>query len=50
MPEAAGRELSEIGWKWVRPKDAVKALIPGGGVFFMMDEEDVRNICHSREQ
>ena len=45
MPEAAGRELSEIAMEMgVGPKDAVKALIPGGGVFFMMDEEDVRNI------
>ena len=45
MPEAAGRELSEIAMEMgLDPKDAVKALIPGGGVFFMMDEEDVRNI------
>jgi N-acyl-D-amino-acid deacylase len=45
MPEAAGRELSEIAQELgVSQQEAVLSLIPGGGVFFMMDEDDVRRI------
>ena len=45
MPEAAGRELSEITEQLgVSEQAALEALIPGGGIFFMMDEEDVRRI------
>ena len=45
MPEAAGRELSEIAKELgVSMKDAAEYLCPGGGIFFVMDEEDVRRI------
>lgn len=45
MPEYAGRELSEIaGELGMSEKDAAEALSPGGGIFFMMAEEDVRRI------
>ena len=45
FPEAAGRELSEIAAELgISEQEAVKALSPGGGIFFMMDEEDVRRI------
>ena len=45
MPQAAGRELSEIADELgVSQQEAIDALIPGGGIFFMMDEADVRRI------
>jgi N-acyl-D-amino-acid deacylase len=45
MPEYAGRELSEIAKELgMSEKEAVEALNPGGGIFFMMDEEDVQRI------
>ncbi|MEE3122147.1 MAG: D-aminoacylase [SAR324 cluster bacterium] len=45
MPDAAGRDLSAIAAEMgVTEQDAVEALIPGGGIFFMMDEKDVRRI------
>jgi N-acyl-D-amino-acid deacylase len=45
FPEAAGRELSEIAKELaMSEQEAVEALSPGGGIFFMMDEEDVRRI------
>lgn len=45
MPEFAGEELSEIAEKLgVSMNEAVEALCPGGGIFFTMDEEDVRRI------
>ena len=45
FPEAAGRELSEIAEELaMSEQEAVEALSPGGGIFFMMDEEDVRRI------
>jgi N-acyl-D-amino-acid deacylase len=45
FPEAAGRELSEIAVELgMSEQEAVKALSPGGGIFFMMDEADVRRI------
>ncbi|MBC8258476.1 MAG: D-aminoacylase [SAR324 cluster bacterium] len=44
-PEYAGKELSKIALELgVSEKDAVDALSPGGGIFFMMDEDDVRRI------
>ena len=44
-PEAAGRDLAEIAAEMGLDPDAtVDALMPAGGIFFMMDEEDVRRI------
>ncbi|MSO53863.1 MAG: D-aminoacylase [Rhodospirillales bacterium] len=44
-PECAGRELADIARDWgVDPVDAAKRLQPAGGIFFMMDEGDVRRI------
>ena len=45
FPEAAGRELSEIAEELaMSEQEAVEALSPGGGIFFMMDEADVCRI------
>ena len=45
FPESAGRELSEIAEEFgVSEQETAEALSPGGGIFFMMDEEDVRRI------
>jgi N-acyl-D-amino-acid deacylase len=44
-PEVAGRDLAEVAADWgVDIKEAVARLIPAGGIFFMMDEEDVQRI------
>lgn len=44
-PEAAGRDLAEIAADWgVEIAEAVSRLTPAGGIFFMMDEEDVQRI------
>ena len=44
-PEMIGRDLSDIADDWgVSQKEAVERLKPGGGVYFSMDEEDVRRI------
>ena len=44
-PEAAGRDLAEIAAEMgLDTEAAVDALMPAGGIFFMMDEEDVRRI------
>jgi N-acyl-D-amino-acid deacylase len=44
-PEMAGRDLSDIAAEMgVSEEDAIQALLPAGGIFFMMDEEDVRRI------
>ena len=44
-PEAAGRKLSELAREMgVSEAEAVDALMPAGGIFFMMDEADVRRI------
>jgi N-acyl-D-amino-acid deacylase len=49
-PEMQGRWLADISREWgVAPKDAAKRLVPAGGVFFQMDEADVRRImAHER--
>ena len=45
VPEAAGRDLAEIAAEWGVPAEAaVERLKPAGGVYFLMDEEDVRRI------
>ena len=45
VPEAAGRDLAEIAAEWDVPAEAaVERLKPAGGVYFLMDEDDVRRI------
>lgn len=45
VPEAAGRDLAEIAGEWGVPAEAaVERLKPAGGVYFLMDEDDVRRI------
>ena len=44
-PEMAGRELEDIAREWGCDKlEAVRRLQPGGAIYFMMREDDVRNI------
>jgi N-acyl-D-amino-acid deacylase len=44
-PEVAGRDLTEIAQEMgLGPFEAADALQPAGGIFFTMDEEDVRRI------
>jgi len=44
-PKVAGRDLKDIAEEMgLSEADAVEALIPAGGIFFMMDEKDVRAI------
>jgi len=44
-PEAQGRDLDEIAAEMgLTRDDAVAALLPAGGIFFMMDEADVRQV------
>ena len=45
QPAAAGRDLAEIAAEMgLDPEATVDALLPAGGIFFMMDEADVRRI------
>jgi len=45
VPEAAGRELSEIAREWgCTIKEAAERLLPAGAIYFQMDEADVRRI------
>jgi N-acyl-D-amino-acid deacylase len=44
-PEMAGRDLADIAAEWgVAEKAAAQRLMPGGGVYFQMDEADVRRV------
>ncbi len=44
-PDQAGRELSSIAADWgVTPAAAAQRLQPGGGIFWIMDEGDVRRV------
>jgi len=44
-PEMAGRDLQEIADGWNCDRDAaIRRLSPAGGIYFMMDEADVRRI------
>jgi len=44
-PEVAGRDLDEIAAEMGLERDAaVEALSPAGGIFFVMDEDDVQRI------
>jgi N-acyl-D-amino-acid deacylase len=44
-PEMVGRDLGDIATEWnVSQHEAAERLKPGGAVYFMMDEDDVRRI------
>ncbi|NYH97983.1 N-acyl-D-amino-acid deacylase family protein [Cupriavidus plantarum] len=44
-PDVAGRYLEEIAEAWGRSRrEVAEALVPGGAVYFIMDEGDVRDI------
>lgn len=44
-PQAAGRALDEVARELgCEPLEAVERLKPGGGIYFMMDEEDLERI------
>ncbi|MFQ5775171.1 MAG: amidohydrolase family protein [Kiloniellaceae bacterium] len=44
-PDAAGRDLADIAAELgVSPDEAIDVLSPAGGIFFMMDEADVRRV------
>ncbi len=49
-PEAQGRWLADIAREWgVDQRAAAERLVPAGGIFFQMDEADVRRIlAHPR--
>lgn len=45
FPAFAGRDLGDIaGELGLSERDTIDALVPAGGIFFMMDEEDVSRI------
>ena len=45
IPEAAGRELADLAQEWnMSIQEAADAILPAGGVFYMMSEEDVQAI------
>jgi N-acyl-D-amino-acid deacylase len=44
-PEMSGRMLDSIAMEWgVSDREAAERLLPAGGIFFQMDEADVRRI------
>lgn len=44
-PESAGRDLSEIARAWrCMPAEAAKRLKPGGAIYFLQSEDDMRRI------
>lgn len=44
-PEANGRELADVAAEWkMSQRAAVERLMPAGGIFFGMDEADVRRV------
>jgi len=44
-PEMAGRELADIAAEWqLSGKEAAERLLPGGAIYFQLDESDVRAI------
>ena len=45
MPEHAGRDLAEVAHEMgVSQEEAAERLMPGGAIYFAMDEEDVRRV------
>jgi N-acyl-D-amino-acid deacylase len=49
-PEMGGRMLSDVAAEWaVSQREAAERLLPAGGIYFQMDEADVRRIlAHER--
>lgn len=48
MPEASGRDLADVAAELgISEAEALERLSPGGAVYFMMDEADVRRIMSS---
>ena len=48
-PEVAGRMLDDIARDWnTTPRAAAERLLPAGGIFFQMDEQDVQRILAHR--
>jgi len=44
-PQMAGRDLADIAAEWgVGQQEAARRLLPGGAVYFQMDEADVRRV------
>jgi N-acyl-D-amino-acid deacylase len=44
-PQYAGRDLAQIAQEWgVSQDEAVARLLPAGGIYFSMDEDDVQRI------
>ncbi|MDW3683666.1 D-aminoacylase [Cupriavidus sp. CV2] len=44
-PEAAGRYLEDLAQEWgCSRREAADAMVPGGAVYFIMHEDDVRDI------
>jgi N-acyl-D-amino-acid deacylase len=44
-PEMSGRRLDAIATEWgISDREAAERLLPAGGIFFQMDEADVRRI------
>jgi N-acyl-D-aspartate/D-glutamate deacylase len=44
-PEHAGRDLADVAADMgLSPEAAIDALVPAGGIYFMMDEDDVERI------
>jgi N-acyl-D-amino-acid deacylase len=49
-PEAAGRDLADIAAEMgISEPEAIKQLIPGGAIYFLMDEADVQQILSHPE-
>jgi N-acyl-D-amino-acid deacylase len=45
VPEVAGQDLDAIAACWCcSPQDAARRLIPGGGIYFKMEERDIKRI------
>jgi N-acyl-D-amino-acid deacylase len=48
-PEVAGKFLADIARDWkLNPTQAAERLLPAGGIYFQMDEPDVRRIMAHR--
>lgn len=50
MPEATGRDLAELAAEMdCTPVQAAERLMPGGAIYFQMDEQDVRRILSHKQ-
>jgi N-acyl-D-amino-acid deacylase len=49
-PQAAGRDLADVARELGLPEaETVRALLPAGAVYFLMDEDDVRRVVSHRQ-